>query len=496
MLKGFALFFKQYRITRVVSLLLLVLLTVSLTGCAGVEPKSQGEEAAKAEQAASHCWTCSLFELAFDAAEGASEQITSSIATSSISLLAVCYGLWLAIFILKFISSVKELETSDFWKGLAIQTFWVTLCAAMLRDLANGSSSSIINMIINPIFASFVDVGLMIINASGLDIPCSPGGSSESGLLCLVAALQEKLNLTIGFALLGVYLPVTVYIILISLGIWCVSCYMMLYLPVLLLDCVFRYGILLCLTPLILVAYAFKSTRSIGNKAMAILMELGFAIVGMCVFVAVTVEVVNMYIFRFIPFVRAPGSFVGNPVGLYEKMMGPGITGLIFVMLFLIYFGQVILELMGMFSGGVGGIGQTAAATYSATKGIAKNAGKLAKFGINRKMRKNDQKSKQEKEALDKKKAANGGKLSDKEELRLGDLNNRLQNRGYLAKDSKGQLQETQAYKNLGDNRIRTWASGIAEDWHSSRSQQNENRRDAGEAEMKKKEKEEEGQGE
>ena len=490
MLKHFRLFFKQYRITRVVGLLLFVLLSASLTGCAGAETKSQGEEAAKAEQTASNCWTCSLFELAFDAANSASANIVSSTATSSISLLAVCYGLWLAIFILKFISSMKELETSDFWKGLAIQTFWVTLCAAMLRDLANGSSSSIINMIVNPIFSSFVDLGLMIINASGLDIPCSPGGTPESGLLCLVASLQEKLNLTIAFTLLGVYLPVNVYLILIGLGMWCVSCYMMVYMPVLLLDCVFRYGILLCLSPLIIVAYAFKSTRSFSNKAMAILMEIGFAMVGMCVFIAVTVEVMTMYIFRFIPFVRAPASFVGNPTGLYEKMMGPGLTGLIFVMIFLIYFGKVILELMALFSGGAGGLGSTAASTYAGTKSLAKGAGQVAKFGINRKMRKNDKKAKKEKQALDKK-MAETGKLSDKEQLKLGDLNNRLQNRGYLAKDSKGQLQETNAYKNLGSKSIRNWASGVAEDWGSSRSKQNANRRETGEQEVKENEKKE-----
>ena len=465
MLKHFRLFFKQYRITRVVGLLLFVLLSASLTGCAGAETKSQGEEAAKAEQTASNCWTCSLFELAFDAANSASANIVSSTATSSISLLAVCYGLWLAIFILKFISSMKELETSDFWKGLAIQTFWVTLCAAMLRDLANGSSS-------------------------GLDIPCSPGGTPESGLLCLVASLQEKLNLTIAFTLLGVYLPVNVYLLLIGLGMWCVSCYMMVYMPVLLLDCVFRYGILLCLSPLIIVAYAFKSTRSFSNKAMAILMEIGFAMVGMCVFIAVTVEVMTMYIFRFIPFVRAPASFVGNPTGLYEKMMGPGLTGLIFVMIFLIYFGKVILELMALFSGGAGGLGSTAASTYAGTKSLAKGAGQVAKFGINRKMRKNDKKAKKEKQALDKK-MAETGKLSNKEQLKLGDLNNRLQNRGYLAKDSKGQLQETNAYKNLGSKSIRNWASGVAEDWRSSRSKQNANRRETGEQEVKENEEKE-----
>ncbi len=478
MVKQKRLLLQKDRIARIVCVLLFVFCLTCLSGCSLVSGGSQGNEAVNAEKETMSCWTCSLFELAFRVIDSMSVNLMASIADSSVSLLGVCYALWLAIYILKYVSAMNAPDTGAFWKGLAVQTFFVTLGAGMLRDLGSGSSSSVIEMITDPIFTGFVDTGLMIINASGLSFSCPSQGSPEAGMVCLISALQGKLNVSVGISYLSIVAGPTIFVIMVGAGIYCVSIFMMLYFPVLLLDCVFRYCILIALLPLIVVAFCFKITRGFAKQGGQIMVEIGLAIVGMCVFTAVTVEVIHQYIDEFIPYVRNPLYFLDDPSSMDKVMNGPGITGLIFVILFLIYFADVILDLMGMFSEGAGGLGKTAQSTYSGVKNLSKTGMQAARFGINRGMRIKDKKAIKDREKLMKKQGS-GKELTDKEKKKLEKANDRLSDRGFLATDRKGNLHKTQAYDNLNKGKgLRNWAKGIGEDWHSNPMRSSLDRRD------------------
>lgn len=478
MLKGGLTFFRKAHIARIMCVLAFVFCVACLSGCSLVEGGSQGDEAVAAEKETMNCWTCSLFELAFRVVNSMSTSIMASVANSAVGLLAVCYGLWLAIYILKYVSSLQEPDTAAFWKGLAVQAFMATLAAGMLRDLASGSSSSVIKMLAEPIFSGFVDTGLMIINASGSDLPCSPGGTPESGMVCLVGALQEKLNVTVGISYLSLIAGPTIFVMMVGAGIYCVSIFMMVYFPVLLLDCVFRYCILIAMLPLMVVGFCFKVTRDFASQGGKILVEIGLAVVGMCVFTAVTVQIIHKYIDEFIPYVRNPLYFLDDPSQFEKVIYGPGITGLIFVILFLIYFADVILDLMGMFSlGGVGGLGKTAQSTYGGIKGMAKTGVKAAKFGVNRGLRKADKAAKNTKERLEEKQK-NGEQLSDKEKKQLEMANEHLMDRGHLAVDKNGGLHRTASYDAMSKSGLRNWAKGVAQDWNSGPMDQSVDRHD------------------
>ena len=466
MLKGGLTFFKKVHITRIMCVLAFVFCLTCLSGCSMIEGGSQGDEAVAAEKETMNCWTCSLFELAFRVVNSMSSSIMASVAGSAVGLLAVCFGLWLALYILKYVSSLQEPDVAAFWKGLAVQAFMATLVAALLNDMKAGPASLVFGGFVDPIFSGFVDTGLMIINASGADLPCSPGGTSESGMLCLVAALQEKLNVTVGISYLSIIAGPTIFVIMVGAGIYCVSIFMMVYFPVLLLDCVFRYCILVAMLPLMVVGFCFKATRDFAAQGGKILVEIGLAVVGMCVFTAVTVQVIHKYIDEFIPYVRNPLYFLDDPSQFERVIYGPGITGLIFVILFLIYFADVILDLMGMFSGGVGGLGKTAQGTYQGVKGIAKTGVKAAKFGVNRGLRKADKMAKNTKERLEEKQKR-GENLSDKEKKQLSAANEHLQDRGHMAKGKDGKMHTTQSYNAIGKSGLRNWAKGVAQDWNS-----------------------------
>lgn len=482
MLKTLMTFLKKGLNARVLCVLALVLLPVFLSGCSEVSDGSQGEEAARVEKETMECWLCPLFEMGFNIADQFSKSLVQSVSKSAVSLLGVGFGLWLAIFILKFVGSMKEPDTYQYWRELASQAFLATLVAAMLRDLGAGSGSSVLKMIVEPVFSGFVDTGLMIINASGSDLPCSPGGGPKSGMICLITALQTKLNISIGFSYLAIIAGPTIFVILTGAGIYLVSLWMMIYFPLLLLDCVVRYCIIVAMLPLCLTAFCFKATRNFSAKGMEMLVQIGFGTVGMCVFCAVTVEVIKKYMDAYLPYMTHPLDMLSDPSLFQNAIFGPGIIGLIFIFTFLIFFADVLLDLMQSFSGGAAGLGKTAAGTYGGIKQGAQLAKKVGKFAANRGLRHWSRKDLKTKEALEAKKAS-GQVLSKDEQKRLNHANEKLQDSGYLAKGADGKLHETAAYndlKNSAHNGIRNWAAGVAQDWNSGPLSQSLDRHDHG----------------
>ncbi|MBR1777755.1 MAG: hypothetical protein IJ752_04130 [Alphaproteobacteria bacterium] len=376
-------------------MLLLVFSVAALTGCHNedVEIDGDGSEAAAAEQSLKGCWTCSMFQTAFEAANNMTRTIVPTVARSAVSLVAVGYGLWLAIFILKQISSMQEPDAGEFWKALAVQSFWAAMGAALLRDLAGGGLGSALTSFAEPVFTGFVDAGLTVVSSSGTNIPCGPTGNAETSMLCLVRALQEKLNFGTGISLLAIMSPTGFIAIFVALIVFIVSTIMMVWFPILLLDCVFRYGMAVSMLPLAVTAYVFKPTRNFTGKVATAFMEIGFAVMGMCAFSACSVQIMGAYIDRFLPFVQNPLFFLTNLEALEQVLCGPGITGLLFLSFFLILFAEVIFDFMNALSGGVGGIGGGVRGAVAGLKATKNGAKKIANFGINRVQRMKDRRA-------------------------------------------------------------------------------------------------------
>ena len=455
MLRAWRTFFKRFYITRIVCALLLVSGILSVSGCASeTMPNNTGEEATRIERMTEGCWTCSMFQKVYEAANIAAGSVIPSVAKSAVGLVAVGYGLWLAVFILKYVASLQEPDVGAFWKTLATQTFWLVLGVGLLRDLAYGGSGSAMKMFAEPVFSGFVDAGLAIIQGTGGEIPCSPGGGAESGLLCLVKALEEKLNFGAGISLMGVFLGPTIFVMFIGLIVFIISLILMVYLPILMLDGVFRYGIALCMLPLAVAAYIFVPTRNFTGKVASLFLEIGFYIMGMCAFAACAVQIIHDYIDRFLPFVKNPLFFIGNPNELERVLCGPGMTGLIFLGFFLVLFGEVIGDFMGALSGGAGGMGKTAKGAVDAVKNTAALAKKAANFGVNTVQRYRDKKA----ALLYKDKNAN---KNSKEYKAATD---RLKRRGYLA-EAKNDRTSSLARRLYGKSVFGDNTGGAFDEW-------------------------------
>ena len=356
MIKACISFLKRSYVTRFVCMLLLVLCMTSLTGCGGdTEPNEDGSAATTYEQSVKGCWVCSLFDTVYNAVTATSNSIVPSVASSAVGLIAVGYGLWLAVFILKYVGAFHEQDAGSFWTTLGGQTFWLIMGVALLRSLAGGGLGSALTSFAEPVFGGFVNAGLTVVQASGGEVPCGPGGDPRSGLICLIDALQEKLAFGGGLGGLAASIGATLFSKFTGFIIWLLTAYLKVYLPILLLDCVFRYGIALCMLPLAVASYTFKQTRNFTGVVAKMFMEIGMAVIGMCVFAACCVEILKQYIDRFMPYAKDPSSLMSDPGKLDEVIYSPGLTGLIFLCFFFICFADVILDFTGHLAGGASG---------------------------------------------------------------------------------------------------------------------------------------------
>lgn len=454
---------KRFQTARFFCVLFLMFAPVVLSGC--TESMLQNEQsqtiAQDAEAAAKECWVCPAFNAMFNAVNSASQSIIRNVARGAIGLVAVGYAICLALHILRNIASLQEPSAAEFWKGLGVLSFWAALCAGLLRDLAGGGTFSAVEMFAKPVFGGFVNAGLMVISGSGSGISCPAGGAPEVGMLCLVKAIQTKMSGLVGFSSMIATQPIAlgIPVCLVGLGLWVVSCYMMVWFPLLLLDIVFDYGVLLCLTPLFVAAYGFSQTRSYAVLGVKKLIGIGLGVVSFCIFIGVSVAVLNKYIDQFLPELRAPAGLMGDARLLYNTVMGKGVTGLIFVVLFLLFFANVVYQVMG-------GVGVNASAgAVTATKGQVKRAANkaatFAKVGRNLRGQAKDRAAKKRMEAFDDKNKELHKKITaekdpakkkalQKQQNKLKQQNrkdiDRMEDRGYLRNGKK-----TEAYQSLGN---------------------------------------------
>jgi len=456
MIKACQSFFKRSRITRFVCMLLLVFCFASLTGCSSeTAPNNDGASASKYEQRTRGCWLCPVFGRMYDIISRAANDIVPDVARSSVGIVGIGYGLWLAIFILKHVSSVKEPDFSEFWKTFAAQAFWVIMIAALLFSLADGTTGSAITDFAEPVFTGFVEAGMAILQGIGSEISCSVS-DARSALLCLVNEMHQKLSVGIVISLFGISAGPSASVVITAIIVCVISIELMVYLPITLIDCVFRYGIALCMLPLAVAAYPFKSTRDLTGKVAKMFVEVGFTTMGLAAFAACCAMILQNYLEQHAAFLKAENvvNYMGTPDKLEQDLNSPGLMGLLFISFFLMLFAEVVADFIKELSGGAGGIGKVAHGAVSTVKNggkkIMQGAKKAGNFIANRRARRKDKRAWK----LMNKKPKDSWSKERKEYFaaRQEMARKRLQQRGYFARGLDGKMHATAALDKLTKN--------------------------------------------
>ncbi|MGN1079969.1 MAG: hypothetical protein ACI4TE_07355 [Alphaproteobacteria bacterium] len=262
-------------------------------------------------QGQEHCWTCQIFVLLFDAANKAAGQINNALSPPIMKAVVTLCSLWLAIHTLIFFSDVGSAPN--------LMAFLTKIGGMMIRvgfgyALLAGGAQLAFDYVINPVLTDGAKLATTVLSTTGLSPGCeftsSGGGSPTSGpmgqevresLKCMIEKIASGMarsqsiaqGLRCGamfydFGFLNPFPHPGMWIVGATFG--CFFWFISFLFPLVMLDVIFRIGLMAGMLPLFVAAWIFPITASYAKKAWDIFLQscLVFVVTGLivCILVA------------------------------------------------------------------------------------------------------------------------------------------------------------------------------------------------------------------
>lgn len=355
-------FFIRMHFGKAVCVAFALAMALSLSACDA--PEADPNEKVEFQNTAASCVTCPLFTMVSSAGLTLRTQMIQKTAKPAMQVVGVGFALWLALFVMKFVGSLKEPDIAGFWNGLGIRTFWVVLiCAALSANVADA-----ITYIIDPVCSAFIDVAMLALSRMpSSPVSCSSSTNPGEGMACVVQAASNAFAVgpsTMTALLNNLFTnPLALFSGCISI---IVSYLIILIVPLYLLESVFCYFVILALLPMWVAAYAFPITRQFTATAWNSLVIVFIQMLGMAIFLGLSAN-----IFQILRADMLSVSGVSDPLSAVSQPLM-----FIFVCYFIYLFGGLMPQIMNViFSDAVDKISGQTGGTVKAIK--AKFDGKL-----------------------------------------------------------------------------------------------------------------------
>jgi len=312
------------------------------------------------------CPSCSVFQIGFNAGRNLCKILYKNSMTFSQNLLWLGFAMWLALHVMKFVSSLKEPDVAAFWNGMASRfgcaliaslallpnlNYWVEMIFDTLLQISVNLSASVISQL--PQFPLISP------------LECNRSTSLDS-LVCLISGSSVRLMAgpmmmfaDPGFWAGMILNPLT---LVASCLVLIVNMIMVIGMPLFLLETVLEYFITLSLLPLWVVAWVFPITRDFASKAWEKIVPILFQIFGLCIFLAMASQIYGQLVKKIFKV-----TDLLNPL---KVLTAPGL--LIFISLFLYFFGKVLLQVINTVFQISGATGSTIQSMGGAVAGLAK----------------------------------------------------------------------------------------------------------------------------
>ena len=219
----------------------------------------------------------------------------SQLTQAAMPIMMVAFSVWLALRLLKFVSSVTETNPGEVWNEILRKAALCLFCGI----LASSSQGLIyvINTFVFPIYAAFLELGIDILNVSftakdqtdftvfgtevvveGVKMSCSIDGTPFVNAKGFPSAVGDAMNCMV--KILSAYLTIggdiaitimrqsevrltgKIMAIILFLFFWVVKIGFSFYL----VDTIFQMGIIILLLPIYIISYAFGPTRAWTKK--------------------------------------------------------------------------------------------------------------------------------------------------------------------------------------------------------------------------------------
>ncbi len=289
-----------------------------------------------------NCSGCKVIKMILNSINHNYERLQKVYSEGAPAVLTIAFAVWLALRLLKFVSSVTENNVGEVWNEILHKAFICVICLTIVASPA--ALNAFINTFIMPIYMAFLELGVKILEASKGNLPsgksvaffgealdaskatfsCATQGSfniqfSEHGfsdsyyntLSCLIKYLRDNLSVggEMGFAAMRRSGGVLNWLIglVFYLAFWIVKIMFVFYL----VDSIFQMGIIVFLLPVFVVAYAFGPTRKWANKAFVYMIAASAFLMCFSVLIAMVIRGMIELI--------ANNSYIFNPEGEASK---------------------------------------------------------------------------------------------------------------------------------------------------------------------------------
>lgn len=264
-------------------------------------------------QGQENCWTCKIFVLLFDSANKAAGQINKALSPPVVQAVITLFGVWLAVHTLIFFSSVGTAPNlMEFLTKVGGMMLKVGFGVAFL----NGGATLAFDYVVNPVLTDAANLTSQVLSQAGLSPGCEfsgGGGSTSTGpmgdgvresLKCMIEKISSGMarsqsiaaGLRCGamfydFGFLNPFPHPGMWIVGAVFG--CFFWFISFIFPLVMLDVIFRIGLIVGMLPLFVAAWIFPITTSYAKKAWDIFLQSCFVFVVTGLIVCILVALVD-----------------------------------------------------------------------------------------------------------------------------------------------------------------------------------------------------------
>ncbi len=269
-------------------LILLLAAFLILSGCTKntFEDESSLNEAQNSDLPNINCWQADVLSQVYDVIGSKIMKMYDTLSAGSLSVMMIGFAVWVALRLLKFVSSVTEDSPAEIWNEIIRKAFVCLFCGYLAYS--SGTLLYVINFLLFPIYAAFLEFGSKILELATQDetsvvilgkevtflqqkISCGIVGNItadltgfpdaiETSMKCMICTLVERLRLGREVALAAMFSG-TILAFLSGLLVFFIFYVVGFGFVFYLIDSLFRFGMMILLLPIFIMAYAFGPTR-------------------------------------------------------------------------------------------------------------------------------------------------------------------------------------------------------------------------------------------
>lgn len=352
---------KQYMIT---GLLVLLAMFVSSAAFAAGITHGRIKECPMLSEITDYeeCWTCTVFMMFFDASNSLAGHVASVLEGPAVTFMWAMFLVWLSFNVAVFFSSVADApDLGEFATKVGGMVFRILFATVFLQ----GGASITFDYFINPVITDASQLANQLVTGTtecGGDTIISGGASktamsneTRESMRCMVGGLGAGLreaqkmaqSLRCGsgywytmpwlFSWLWEYLPNPL--------MWALGCMLgaffwviALIFPMVLMDAVFRIGLMVGMVPMWIVAWVFPASRQYATTAFFIILHSCILFVVMALVMNMCVKMIEISLTHMGPKFIAKMQ-EGAYVDAYESVSGGADFAKIFILLAVCYFG-------------------------------------------------------------------------------------------------------------------------------------------------------------